>query len=185
MWLSLGGVMTSAMFYLTRKYSHHCVHQCYLTADGQRIGFQTLNMFGYPGRKVEVSINNAKAFSRTNMEAVLKRKQEQRLKLEAAREAFANGTGPPVTEDGSPVEENLLQRKVASVFPIFAGKGSTMSVVVKGFEGNVLLEEGGTYYENERLLHILTAQPDAEVVRDLEKEKRANFRKDMKKKVKK
>ena len=56
----VGGFMTAVIAYTTREYARNAVCLCYETADGKRLGFQTHNMFGNPGRKLETPIGNAK-----------------------------------------------------------------------------------------------------------------------------
>ncbi len=59
-WGYLGSFLTFVIVGLTNQYSHSAVAQAYESADGKRIGFQMHNMFGNPGRKIEVSIGNAR-----------------------------------------------------------------------------------------------------------------------------
>jgi hypothetical protein len=149
MWSYFGGVATICMFYVGRKYAHHSVHQAYESADGKRLGFQMLNMFGSPCRKVEVSIGNARAVIPKDVVDILERK---RTKAKRAAELKASGGKDPDEEEES---KSLHEKKITSVLP-FLGKGSSIPIVVKGFKGgNVLLDEGGKYFENEKLLEML------------------------------
>jgi hypothetical protein len=54
------------MFYVTKQYSHHAVSSCYETVDGERLGFQMHNIFGQPGRKIEVRVGNASMLDPSN-----------------------------------------------------------------------------------------------------------------------
>lgn len=58
-WGFLGAFGTGLMFYVTQQYSHHAVSKCYLTVDGERLGFQMHNIIGQPGRKIECRLGNA------------------------------------------------------------------------------------------------------------------------------
>ena len=65
-WGFAGAFGTGLMFYVTKQYSHHAVSSCYETADGERLGFQMHNIFGQPGRKIEVRVGNASMLDPTN-----------------------------------------------------------------------------------------------------------------------
>jgi hypothetical protein len=56
----VGGFMTVVIAYTTREYARNAVCLCYETADGKRLGFQTHNILGNPGRKLETPVGNAK-----------------------------------------------------------------------------------------------------------------------------
>lgn len=64
-WGFFGTAMTGLFLYFTRHFAHNSVYQCYLTADGARLGFQVHNMFGLPGRKFEVPMKMVKLMDKT------------------------------------------------------------------------------------------------------------------------
>ena len=56
-----GGVWNRlVMFYFTRQFAHHAARKAYETRDGKRIGFVMHNVIGGIGKKVEVSVGNAR-----------------------------------------------------------------------------------------------------------------------------
>lgn len=60
---TFGYVGTAASFglaYFTKYFANHVVYSAYLTKDQKRIGFQVHNMFGSPGKIMEVDVGNAK-----------------------------------------------------------------------------------------------------------------------------
>ncbi len=59
-WGYAGLLATGLFVYFTRHFAHQTVYQAYLSADHRRLGFQMHNLFGNPGRKIEVSVGNAK-----------------------------------------------------------------------------------------------------------------------------
>jgi len=59
-WGMVGAFGTGAILFFSREYAHHAVSRSYLSDDGKRIGFQVYTVLGYPGRKYEVPIGNAR-----------------------------------------------------------------------------------------------------------------------------
>ena len=55
-----GAFGTGLMFYFTREFAHHVARKAYETRDGKRIGFIMHNVMGGIGKKVEVSVGNAR-----------------------------------------------------------------------------------------------------------------------------
>jgi len=64
-WGYFGAFCTGLMFYASQQFSHHAVYRAYESSDGLRIGFQMHNLFGQPGRKLEVAIGNARLLDGT------------------------------------------------------------------------------------------------------------------------
>lgn len=60
MWAGFGFIGTGLMFFSTRQYAIHTTRRAYLSEDGQRLGFQMYNVHGSLGRKIEVSLHNAR-----------------------------------------------------------------------------------------------------------------------------
>ena len=177
-WSYVGGVATLCMFYAGRKYSHHSVYRSYETADGKRLGFQMLNMFGNPGRKVEVSIGNARAVVPKDVVDVLARK---RAAAERVAELKASGgVDPEEVEDA----KSLHEKKISTILP-FLGKGTSIPIIVKGFTGgNLLLDDGGKFFENMRLLELVLepcgviSTPGAKSPVEKAKEERVQWRRE-------
>lgn len=59
-WGMAGAFGTGLMFYFTREFAHHAARKAYETRDGKRIGFIMHNVMGGIGKKVEVSVGNAR-----------------------------------------------------------------------------------------------------------------------------
>jgi succinate dehydrogenase hydrophobic anchor subunit len=57
-WGYFGFGVTVVIFAATRLYGHSAVRSSYVSADGQRLGFQMHTMFGAPGRRIEALPRN-------------------------------------------------------------------------------------------------------------------------------
>lgn len=126
MWGSFGLLCTGGFLWFTKSYANHTAYQCYQTADGKRIGFQTHTMLGKPGRRFEVNVGNAKFLQRVN----------DITRTHAEREAYA-------------AKNSGIVNKVMST--------SYVPASVKGFQGNLLLDSEGTFYNKDRLISLFDA----------------------------
>lgn len=54
----LGLAVSALIVYTTRMFAHYNIRYGYISADGQRIGFQMHTVLGFPGRKIEAMPNN-------------------------------------------------------------------------------------------------------------------------------
>lgn len=63
-WGMAGAFGTGLMFYFTREFAHHAARKAYETADGERIGFVMHNIMGGMGKKIEVSVGNARVIKK-------------------------------------------------------------------------------------------------------------------------
>ena len=61
LWGIAGAAGTGMILYSTYMFATHAVRRAYLSADGKRIGFQIHNVWGNPGRIMEVGLGLAKA----------------------------------------------------------------------------------------------------------------------------
>jgi len=126
-WAYFGSIATAAIVYFSRTYAHHSVYQCYQSADGMRIGFQVHTLWGYPGRKFEVKIGDARFLSKSN--PILS----------------------SVYGDDTSSSLNSKQGVVSHLL-----KTSMIPIVANGFQGNLLLDEHGFYIDKPRLAELLT-----------------------------
>jgi hypothetical protein len=53
-----GLVVTGFLAVVTRTYAHNAIRYSYVSADGQRLGFQMHTMLGFPGHKIEAKPAN-------------------------------------------------------------------------------------------------------------------------------
>jgi len=126
-WAYFGSIATGAIVYFSRTYAHHSVYQCYESQDRLRIGFQVHTILGYPGRKFEVKIGNARFISKSN---------------------------PIMTSVYGDDNSNITNSKQGVLNHLL--KTSMIPIVVDGFEGNLLLDEHGFYTDKKRLAELLS-----------------------------
>lgn len=101
-WGYYGLAATAAFLYCSRRFAHQTVYQAYLSADKRRLGFQMHNVFGEPGRKIEVSLGKAR-FTDPKMTA------ERVLSEEGMKSYIGNSSLVPVQVEG--ISGNVLLDK--------------------------------------------------------------------------
>ena len=133
-WAYFGSFATAAIIYFSRTYAHHSVYQCYESQDGKRIGFQVHTLWGYPGRKFEVGIGNARFLSKSN----------------------------PIMVNVYGIEDNNSSSSNKGVVSHLL-KTTMIPIAVDGFKGNLLLDEHGLYSNKQRLAELLSVDKGKEV----------------------
>jgi hypothetical protein len=138
-WGYFGTFATALIAFLARSYAHGAIIQAYESADGKRLGFQLHNMMGYPGRKIEVNIGQAKLLS--PKETYLKSDGVAVAPSSLGSKFFPNSNQIPVRVDGWRL--NILLDKQGKyyedhrIFDLL----STPTFEVKSEEINIAKEE--------------------------------------------
>lgn len=103
-WGYMGGIASAGIFYVTKKFSQNSVYKAYLSADGERLGFQMHTIIGSPGRKVEFALGNAKLLQKVSKADMDKPGQS----------GFLSTTALPVSVEG--LEFNALLDKKGTYY---------------------------------------------------------------------
>lgn len=159
MWAFFGSFASGFFFYFTRTFANHSVYQCYESSDNKRIGFQMHTILGYPGRKFEVNIGNARFISKSNS-----------LVLGMDQNNDDNNTVLPSIKDVDSRKDTFFDRVL---------KSSLIPITVDGFPGNALLDEHGQYYDKNRLVYLLL--DPSKMVKSESKENRKKWRENIRK----
>lgn len=67
-WGVFGVVASTGLLFMSGHYAHQSVYRVYLTSNNQRIGFQVHTIFGYPGKKYEMQLGNARLVNRKQVQ---------------------------------------------------------------------------------------------------------------------
>ena len=134
-WCIIGIAATGFILYVAREYAHASVYQLYETEDKQRLGFQTLTMFGQPGRKVEVPRTLPKFVSPKQVTGFI-----EQLSIQRKTKMFN-------TEEN----EGLLKKAWRNT------AGSTIPIKVEGVKNNILIDKTGTFFHDHDLLDIVSS----------------------------
>jgi hypothetical protein len=64
---TFGLIGCGAVLFFARMFAHSTAYRVYESADQQRIGFQVHTILGFPGRKLEVPLGNARYVTPSNI----------------------------------------------------------------------------------------------------------------------